>query len=98
MPAGRDGFEQQGEVAPDARPVHQWQAQHHAFDIGNHLELAGLILARPQFETRERVLTFNVETNKATYLAANGDMPGMAEPAVAARIKAQTASAERLGI
>ena len=68
------------------------------FDIGNHLELAGLILARPQFDTRERVLTFNVETNKATYLAANGDMPGMAEPAVAARIKAQTASAERLGI
>jgi glycosyltransferase involved in cell wall biosynthesis len=68
------------------------------FDIGNHLELAGLILARPQFDTRERVLTFNVETNKATYLAANGDMPEMAEPAVAARIKAQTASAERLGI
>ena len=68
------------------------------FDIGNHLELAGLILARPQFDTRERVLTFNVETNKATYLAANGDMPEIIKPAVAARVKAQAASAERLGI
>jgi glycosyltransferase involved in cell wall biosynthesis len=45
------------------------------FDIGNHLELAGKILARPQFEMRERPLSFNVETNKATYLAANGDEP-----------------------
>jgi glycosyltransferase involved in cell wall biosynthesis len=43
------------------------------FDIGNHIELAGKILARPQFDTRERPLSFNVETNKATYLAANGD-------------------------
>src|SRR5271157_5865938 len=38
------------------------------FDIGNHLELAGLILARPRFDTRERLLAFNVETNKETYL------------------------------
>jgi hypothetical protein len=67
------------------------------FDIGNHLELAGLILARPQFDTRERVLTFNVETNKAVYLAANGDTAEMAEPAVAARVKAQTASAGQVG-
>jgi glycosyltransferase involved in cell wall biosynthesis len=43
------------------------------FDIGNHLELAGRILARPQFDVRNRLLAFNVETNKATYLAANGD-------------------------
>jgi glycosyltransferase involved in cell wall biosynthesis len=43
------------------------------FDIGNHLELAGKILARPQFDARDRLLSFNVETNKATYLAANGD-------------------------
>jgi glycosyltransferase involved in cell wall biosynthesis len=45
------------------------------FDIGNHLELAGRLLARPQFELRDRLLSFNVETNKATYLAANGDRP-----------------------
>ena len=36
--------------------------------------------------------------SKATYLAANGDMPEMAKPTVAACVKAQTASAERLGI
>lgn len=47
------------------------------FDIGNHLELAARILARPQYDTRARPLAFNVETNKATYLAANG---GRAEP------------------
>ncbi len=50
------------------------------FDIGNHLELAGRILARPQFELRNRLLTFNTETNKATYLAANGDMPEVKRP------------------
>ena len=50
------------------------------FDIGNHLELAGRILARPQFEPRDRQLTFNTETNKATYLAANGDMPEVERP------------------
>ena len=58
-----------------------------SFDIGNHLELAGLILARPQFDTRERVLTFNVETNKATYLAANGDMPVAEATAAMARVQ-----------
>jgi glycosyltransferase involved in cell wall biosynthesis len=42
------------------------------FDIGNHLELAARILARPQFNARARFLSFNVETNKAVYLAANG--------------------------
>ena len=41
------------------------------FDIGNHLELATRIVARPQFDPRERLLAYNVETNKATYLAAN---------------------------
>src|SRR5262249_14421082 len=45
------------------------------FDIGNHLELAGRILARPQFDVRNARLGFNVETNKATYLAANGQIP-----------------------
>jgi glycosyltransferase involved in cell wall biosynthesis len=42
------------------------------FDIGNHVELAGRILARPQFDLSERFPVFNVETNKAVYLAANG--------------------------
>src|SRR6202007_1824380 len=55
------------------------------FDIGNHLQLAGISLARPQFDTRERPLAFNVETNKATYLAANGDAPKV-ERSVAASL------------
>jgi glycosyltransferase involved in cell wall biosynthesis len=42
------------------------------FDIGNHLELAARILARPQYDPRRRRLAYNVETNKAVYLAANG--------------------------
>jgi len=42
------------------------------FDIGNHLELAARILARPQYDPRARRLTFNVDTNKAIYRAANG--------------------------
>jgi hypothetical protein len=42
------------------------------FDIGNHLELAARILARPQFDLQSRRLTFNADTNKAIYLAANG--------------------------
>jgi glycosyltransferase involved in cell wall biosynthesis len=42
------------------------------FDIGNHLELAAHILARPQYDPSGRHLTFNVDTNKAIYLAANG--------------------------
>jgi glycosyltransferase involved in cell wall biosynthesis len=45
------------------------------FDIGNHLELAARILARPQFAPRLRLPVFNVETNKATYRAANGGTP-----------------------
>jgi glycosyltransferase involved in cell wall biosynthesis len=42
------------------------------FDIGNHLELAARILARPQYDIDARRLTYNVDTNKAIYLAANG--------------------------
>jgi glycosyltransferase involved in cell wall biosynthesis len=42
------------------------------FDIGNHLELAARILARPQYDIRARRLVFNVDTNRAIYLAANG--------------------------
>jgi glycosyltransferase involved in cell wall biosynthesis len=45
------------------------------FDIGNHLELAARILARPQFDTNARPLSFNVETNKEIYLAANSPQP-----------------------
>src|SRR6516162_5111605 len=43
------------------------------FDIGNHLELAARILARPQFDAQERCLVFNTATNKSVYLAANSE-------------------------
>jgi glycosyltransferase involved in cell wall biosynthesis len=43
------------------------------FDIGNHLELAARILARPEFDSQARCLAFNTVTNKAIYLAANSD-------------------------
>ena len=64
------------------------------FDIGNHVELAGRILARPQFDPRNRLLAFNVETNKTTYLAANGERDGTEAMAEMARVKARVASAE----
>ena len=57
------------------------------FDIGNHLELAGRLLARPQFDPNERVPVFNVDTNKATYLAANGAGPKAEMPAARSRVK-----------
>jgi len=41
------------------------------FDIGNHLELAARILARPQYAARRDRSRYTVETNKAVYLAAN---------------------------
>jgi len=41
------------------------------FDIGNHLELAERLVARPQFSPRRCLPKFNIETNKATYLRAN---------------------------
>ncbi len=41
------------------------------FDVGNHLELAARIRARPQFAAGATPLTFNVETNRAIYRAAN---------------------------
>ena len=49
--------------------------------------MAGRILSRPQFEPRNRLLTFNVETNKATYLAANGDMPEVERPAATSFVR-----------
>jgi glycosyltransferase involved in cell wall biosynthesis len=57
------------------------------FDIGNHLELAGRILARSQFDPAERLPGFNVETNKATYLAANGGSPKADLPVMSVRVK-----------
>jgi glycosyltransferase involved in cell wall biosynthesis len=41
------------------------------FDIGNHLELAGRLLAQRQFAPRDGLPEFNVATNTATYIAAN---------------------------
>jgi hypothetical protein len=58
------------------------------FDIGNHLELAGRVLGRPQFDPSERTLEFNVETNKAVYLAANGGISRAEAPAGSARVRA----------
>ena len=51
------------------------------FDIGNHLELAERILARPQFAAPRKFPEFNAETNKAIYLLANSRLP---PPAIAA--------------
>ena len=45
------------------------------FDIGNHLELAERIVARPQFSAPRKFPEFNVETNKAAYLLANSRRP-----------------------
>jgi glycosyltransferase involved in cell wall biosynthesis len=56
-------------------------AEYHAnavefFDIGNHLELAERLLARRQFSPPDGLPEFNIETNKATYLLANGKIAG----------------------
>ena len=42
------------------------------FDIGNHLELAAKLLARPQYDIAARHLSYNVDTNRAVYIAASG--------------------------
>jgi hypothetical protein len=49
------------------------------FDIGNHLELAARILARPQYAAGRERPGYSVETNKAVYLAANS-APNAATP------------------
>jgi glycosyltransferase involved in cell wall biosynthesis len=41
------------------------------FDIGNYLELAARIAARPPCDPRARRLAYTVETNRAVYVAAN---------------------------
>jgi glycosyltransferase involved in cell wall biosynthesis len=48
------------------------------FDIGNHLELAERLLARRQFSPRDGLPEFNIQTNKAIYLLANGKITGAA--------------------
>jgi glycosyltransferase involved in cell wall biosynthesis len=45
------------------------------FDIGNHLELAERVLARPHFAAPRKFPEFNAETNKAIYLLANSHLP-----------------------
>jgi glycosyltransferase involved in cell wall biosynthesis len=47
------------------------------FDIGNHLELAERIVARPQYAARREPSRYTVETNKAVYLAANSVPAGL---------------------
>jgi len=41
------------------------------FDIGNHVELAARILARPQFPAARAKSAYDTETNKAVYLRGN---------------------------
>ena len=50
------------------------------FDIGNHLELAERLTARPQFNPRRGLPDFNIETNKATYLLANSNLAAASDP------------------
>jgi glycosyltransferase involved in cell wall biosynthesis len=63
------------------------------FDIGNHVELADRILARPQFAEPRKFPEFNAETNKAVYLLANSRLlpPG----ASASRLPIPEAAATR---
>src|SRR5262249_46838644 len=60
------------------------------FDIGNHLELAERLLARRQFGPRQGSPEFNVETNKATYLLANGPHPQSSRREIRVSAKART--------
>lgn len=57
------------------------------FDIGNHLELAGRIRARRQFERGPHLPVFSVETNKSIYLAANGGTPKAEPPGANSRVR-----------
>ena len=77
-------------------------AEYHAnavefFDIGNHLELAERLLARRQFSPPVGLPEFNIETNKATYLLANGKIadPSLGRDGSGHRVK--SARAERIG-
>ena len=57
------------------------------FDIGNHLELAGRLRTRRQFERCSHLPAFSVETNKSIYLAANGGTPKAEPPGANSRVK-----------
>jgi glycosyltransferase involved in cell wall biosynthesis len=59
------------------------------FDIGNHLELAERIAARPQYAVRREPLRYTAETNQAVYLAANS------APAEAPRFRRRAQPASR---
>lgn len=41
------------------------------FDVGNHVELAGRILARPAYPAESRIRNYGVESNREIYRAAN---------------------------
>jgi glycosyltransferase involved in cell wall biosynthesis len=66
------------------------------FDIGNHLELAARIVARPEFDARTRCLTFNTATNTAVYLAANSDGGALEKPIRPRRSQGQSAASALL--
>ena len=67
------------------------------FDIGNHLELAERLSARPQFSARSGLPEFNLETNKATYLLANSRRSQVRARAGEAEIAGLAARQEQTG-
>lgn len=66
------------------------------FDIGNHLELAQHIAARPQY-AHQPAPRYNSETNKAVYFAANS-APAEAPPRFRRRVAARAISSGRSSI
>ena len=66
------------------------------FDIGNHLELADRILARPQYGAVRERPRYSVETNKALYLAANS-APSVEAPRFRRRAKQPLAQEREAG-
>jgi hypothetical protein len=66
------------------------------FDIGNHLELANRILARPQYGAVHDHPRYSVETNKAIYLAANS-APNTEAPQFRRRAGGQSARRREVG-
>jgi glycosyltransferase involved in cell wall biosynthesis len=76
-------------------------AEYHAnavefFDIGNHLELAERLLARRQFGAPGGLPEYNIETNKATYLLANGKIAGPSPDRGGSGHRVKPARAERV--
>jgi glycosyltransferase involved in cell wall biosynthesis len=64
------------------------------FDIGNHLELAGRILARPQYAARRELSRYTIESNKALYLVANS-APDSATSRIRRRVQPPPAGIQR---